>query len=165
MESWRQVKRRRGHVTDNAGLQSLLHIGGLSNMGLCDLLKAIRKLPSLPEASRHQINEVHAARFTTVRHVEPMPLVDSDGETYAWELCEPNLMLASVLGECPRLAEVYLNALRTKPMPWSLVLGWDEFAPGDKLKCNNRRKTMVLSYTFLELGQRVLCDDASWIVQ
>jgi hypothetical protein len=97
-------------VTDNAGLQSLLHIGGLSNMGLCDLLKAIRKLPSLPEASRHQINEVHAARFTTVRHVEPMPLVDSDGETYAWELCEPNLMLASVLGECPRLAEVYLNA-------------------------------------------------------
>jgi hypothetical protein len=46
--------------------------------------------------------------------------------------------------------------------PWSLVVGFDEFTPGNKLQADNRRKVMVLSYSFLELGQFSLCHNVVW---
>jgi hypothetical protein len=46
--------------------------------------------------------------------------------------------------------------------PWSLIVGFDEFSPGNKLQCDNRRKTMVLSFTFKELGQLALCKALVW---
>ncbi len=46
--------------------------------------------------------------------------------------------------------------------PWSLIVGFDEFTPGDKLQCDNRRKAMVLSFTFKELGQMSLCTAHVW---
>ncbi len=45
---------------------------------------------------------------------------------------------------------------------WSLIVGFDEFTPGNKLQCDNRRKTMVLSFTFKELGQMSLCKALVW---
>jgi hypothetical protein len=46
--------------------------------------------------------------------------------------------------------------------PWSLIVGFDEFTPGNKLQCDNRRKTMVLSFTFKELGQMSLSKAMVW---
>ena len=39
---------------------------------------------------------------------------------------------------------------------------FDEFAPGDKLKIDNARKAMVLSYSFRELGQEGLSNASLW---
>jgi hypothetical protein len=46
--------------------------------------------------------------------------------------------------------------------PWSLVLGFGEFAPGNKLQFDNRHKTIVLSFSLLELGQGALCQGFGW---
>ena len=47
--------------------------------------------------------------------------------------------------------------------PWSIAVGFDEFTPGDKLKVNNRRKSMVLSFSFVELGIWNLWSEAVWL--
>jgi len=47
--------------------------------------------------------------------------------------------------------------------PWSIIVGLDEYTPGNKTKLNNRRKCMVTSYSFLELGLENLGRDAAWM--
>ena len=63
------------------------------------------------------------------------------------------------------LAKLFLEAASAWPpspdQPWRLVIGFDEFAPGNKLNVNNRRKAMVLNYSFLELGHSIRLD-ACW---
>ena len=80
----------------------------------------------------------------------------TDGDPVDWPMAHPGLLLQLVLTEKPALQEVFARGLRkhpnTKDSPWSIVIGFDEFSPGDKLKTDNRRKTMVISFTFLELG-------------
>ena len=69
-------------------------------------------------------------------------------------------------GESTALQAVYASAMRDSPPtasnPWHLIIAWDEFVPGDKLHCDNRRKSMVLSFSFRELGQAALCHDWAW---
>ena len=49
-------------------------------------------------------------------------------------------------------------------MPWHVVVGYDEHVPGDKLKIKNLRKSMVLAFNFLELGEEVLQRDSTWFI-
>ncbi len=80
---------------------------------------------------------------------------------------DPNRLLAATIDVSPGLRALFLEAVSRSPPslehPWSLVVGFDEFTPGDKLNTDNRRKTMVLSYSFLELGQVALSHAASWM--
>ena len=42
------------------------------------------------------------------------------------------------------------------------MLGFDEYAPGNKLKIENERKVMNVSFSFKEMGQSALCSEVSW---
>ena len=96
-----------------------------------------------------------------------LTLPTESGE-YQWELLEPNLLLAHVVGSCPALQDVYRVALEAWPptpdRPWDLMVCYDEFAPGDMLDYDNTRKTMVLAFNFEQLGTAVLERDYSWMV-
>jgi hypothetical protein len=48
--------------------------------------------------------------------------------------------------------------------PWKLIIGWDEFVPGNPLAPDNRRKTMVVSFSFVELGQLALSCGSAWVI-
>ena len=104
------------------------------------------------------------ARFDEVAYSVEVPL--KTGGSWTWQLAEPNLLLAKMVNECSALACVYASALHESPpsreAPWHLVVAWDEFAPGDKLHADNRRKSMVLSFSFRELGQSALCHEWAW---
>ena len=67
---------------------------------------------------------------------------------------------------CEPMAELFAGALAENPpsleRPWHIILGFDEFAPGNKLKVDNSRKCMNLSFTFLEFGQSVWCTEVAW---
>ena len=58
-----------------------------------------------------------------------LTLPTEDGE-YEWELLEPNLLLAHVVGSCPALQDVYRVALEAWPptpeRPWDLMVCYDE---------------------------------------
>jgi hypothetical protein len=48
--------------------------------------------------------------------------------------------------------------------PWKLIIGCDEFIAGNALAPDNRRKTMVLSFSFVELGQVALSCGSAWMI-
>jgi hypothetical protein len=79
---------------------------------------------------------------------------------FEWEYASPTSLLQLTLMECPKLQTLYADALRLHPCredkPWSIVMGFDEFAPGSQLVVDNRRKAMNLYYNFLELGSHAL---------
>jgi hypothetical protein len=103
-------------------------------------------------------------RFEKVRHVEDVPLVS--GGSFSWEFADPGKLLSSALDESPGLRQVFSDAAERCPptisTPWSLLVGFDEFVPGNKLNFDNRRKMMVLSFSFVELGQAALSQAVVW---
>ena len=94
-------------------------------------------------------------RFAILAFAINMPKADSP-ETVEWTMLDPNRLLVEMGHSSARVNAVWAEAWAANPpsqaRPWSLVLGFDEFAPGNKLQVDNRRKMMVLSFTFMELG-------------
>jgi hypothetical protein len=99
-----------------------------------------------------------------VRCVETMPL--TVGGSFEWEFADPGKLLANMVARSPALNNLFAETASRHPpspdRPWSLVVGFDEFTPGNKLKVDNRRKTMVLSFSFLEFGQTALSKALAW---
>lgn len=94
-----------------------------------------------------------------------MPLLEL-GETFLWELVHPNRVVPRMVAESPLLADVFKRAIAeyqpSMEHPWRLVVAWDEFSPGNKLKVDNTRKCMNLSFSFVELGQTALTQNWAW---
>jgi len=103
-----------------------------------------------------------------------MPLLQSktlqvvDGETFDWEFLHPTQLLSFLVESDDGFRAMLAAAAERSPpsmaSPWHLVVGFDEFTPGNKLSSDNQRKTMVLSFSFLELGQTNLSSCSSWVV-
>jgi hypothetical protein len=89
-----------------------------------------------------------------------------DGSHLDWEFADPNRLLAEAVDHSPGLAAMVSDAVRRSPpsmaRPWSLIVGFDEFVPGNKLSTDNRRKAMVLSFTFRELGMAAMSSAIAW---
>ena len=96
-----------------------------------------------------------------------LPKDGGDG-TVAWEFADPSLLIPLILSKSSKLQDKYDLALRDHPCspqsPWNLIIGFDEFAPGDKLKAGNHKKTMDLYFNFVELGHAALSQAATWFV-
>lgn len=95
-------------------------------------------------------------------------LILEDGQTWRCMYASPSLTLQLTLSMCERFQAVYASALIAHPCsaerPWHVVMGFDEFAPGSQLQVDNARKCMNLYFNFLELGQRCLQQDCTWMV-
>jgi len=89
-----------------------------------------------------------------------------DGSHIDWEFADPNRLLAEAVDHSPGLAAMVSDAVRRSPPsmahPWSLIVGFDEFVPGNKLQSDPRRKAMVLSFTFRELGPAAMSSAIAW---
>ncbi len=74
-----------------------------------------------------------------------MPMIKL-GDTFIWEFVHPNRVVPQMVAESPLLASVFKRAIAEYPPsmehPWRLVIAWDEFAPGNKLKVDNSRMSM-----------------------
>lgn len=156
------TKRPRQGPASTDWLPHLLHLGGVSNAALAEILRKLKVVFSIPMVGggRSHIYETTQRRFLSLRRTLELPL--EGGGVYHWEFMDPSAMIGQSIAESPRLAEAFRASMLAHPCalssPWTLCVGFDEFAPGNKLKTDNRRKTMVLSVTFLQLGQAALCD-------
>ena len=113
---------------------------------------------------------LHAAfheKFDNLSHTIQLRLAGTGGGTFAWEFAHPGKLLAALVHEGVPLQRVFAPAAAANPpsmqRPCSLILAWDEFAPGNKLKADNRRKCMALSFSSLELGQSALFHEWAWV--
>jgi hypothetical protein len=151
-------------------LQRLVHVGGVSSRGLLELLEELRAthaegLPDTLPHTQHGIGETIHARFDAMSVELDMPLIVGDG-VFKWPLVDPNQLVARSIDFSSTLHDVFSDAVRLNPPsmtnPWSLVVGFDEFVPGNKFKIDNRRKCMNLHFSFKELGQHALCNELAW---
>ena len=100
---------------------------------------------------------LRAARFDRFDEVmRTIEVETDDGGTWTWPLCQPNLLFAIMASESAPFQQLIRESLRASPCsrerPWNLLVGFDEFVPGNKLQLQPSRKAMNLSFTFLELG-------------
>ena len=160
------VKRKRLDISDET-LQQLLHTRRISNQGLSRLLKKLSGKDNGPCENtivRH-LAEVNSAAFKTLGWEVPVLL--TDGRQWIWRLLDPCKTLAAIVEKSPGMQALYAQAWRRTPptpaTPWRVVLGFDEFTPGNKQSLDQTRKTMVVSYSFLELGQAALSRGRVWV--
>ena len=93
-------------------------------------------------------------------------IVLENGELFAWEYTEPVLLMQASLDVSPELQNRYAETLQMHPgtleQPWSLVLGFDELVPGDKLSGITSKKTMCVYFNFITLGAHTLTQACTW---
>ena len=152
-----EPKRQR---VDQAKLLQVVHAKGVSGRALTHIINTLTDA----EVSRHDVLTASKARFEQVKHQLRFPT--TDGGEVAFEVCEPKALLALLLdqNEITRrwFEEAWLAYPSTAATPWKLLVGWDEFTPGNKAALKNSRKMMTLSFSFMELRGR-LHHDHAWV--
>ncbi len=128
-------------------------------------LQSIVKSLTLEPFSHKVLRQENNAAFARVMVTEEYML--DDGTPFELALAEPTLLLQELVAASPDMQESFATAARQHPCslstPWSLALGFDEFKPGDKFSPLNKRKVMVSSFSFKELGNSSLCHDLLWV--
>ena len=151
-------KRPRLCVDSTDRLRDLLHHSTKS--GLAEILRIMRR----PDEETRGLKALTTIERSIAQSTLQRRSYETDrGTIFDWPFACPALLLARLV-QCPGLSRVWDCALREYPPSrhcWRLMLAYDEFSPGNKLKCDNRRKTMVLSFTFLELSP--LRESRKWI--
>ena len=124
-----------------------------SDLEIRRILAALEEIP----LSRQKLSSARHARLDEVVRVIEVETVG--GGQWQWHLCQPNLLFSTMVSESKPLQtllkEAFLSSPSSRERPWSLVVGFDEFVPGNKLQLQPSRKAMNLSFTFLELGSGI----------
>ena len=155
------AKKQRAAATSAKRLQGLMSEKGISH----DHLRAIanRLLDGDSQISKNSLTTAARAAFQEVRREIALPLVE--GGEHKWLVADPSLLVSATVRSSKRLEDIFVNAIRGRPStpetPWNLLFTWDEFTPGNVLRPDNRRKTMVVNMSFEELGD-ALHNDAAW---
>jgi hypothetical protein len=146
-------------------IPNLLHQGGVSMKGLASVIATLRGAdPSCIEWDRRVLGEVNQQLFHRIKCADAVRLLS--GVPWSWLYVDPGKLLTVLLSESAALQGLYDEAWARSPAtiqaPWSLVVAYDEFVPGNKLSTDQTRKTMVVSFTFLELGAAALSRGTVW---
>ena len=168
-----EAKRRKGG-RDQDVLSRLLFLGGVSNQGLLKIVRELQQQNLDVSNLSKRIGRAAAEPFERLKVTEQMPLQEqsrsassssSSAASFTWEFAEPNLLLQHLTTQ-PGMRDMFRRACREHPPSranmWQLVITFDEYTPGNKLRLQNERKCMVLNYSFLELGA-ALSSKISWI--
>ena len=143
-------------------LLSCLHTGGVTASGLRQILQ--RSASGPPLAGRNALLRANHARFISL--AETLHVPRHDGTIFDWKIVNPNLLVCDLVSSSQVLQELYAEGLRNHPVSadnmWNAIVSFDEFTPGNKRSLRNARKTMVFSFTFLELGPAGLCHELAW---
>ena len=124
-------------------LQDLLHVGGVSISGLANLLSRVGPDKSCSTSLR----DVNLDRFRALHTVLHVPL--HSGELFAWEIVDLSKALPAYLAHSAGLRQLYAEAAARSPptlaRPWSAVVAFDEFVPGNKLQDFSQLAPRVLA--------------------
>ena len=156
--------RREAQSSGQSSNPNLLHTGSTSRNGLALIIKKLKDVED-PSALNHEsLLCQEMAGFEAIRVSESFIL--EDGSEWTWDYCEPCLLLAKALEASEPLQSMYDRAFAASPGggAWHLVIAFDEFTPGSLHKPVNLRKSMVLGFNFLELGQEALSQELTWML-
>ena len=107
-----------------------------------------------------------SARFDKVVHAEHLAMQGGAAD-FKWEFADPGKLLPLVIEESQVLSDVFARAISehrpTRENPWDVIITFDEFCPGNKLRIDNRRKCMNLAMSFKQLGASALSQNWAWL--
>ena len=139
-----------GSDTRLARVQRVLSIGTTSDANLASIMRQFERM----KPSRECVHFARHAKFDSIKHVMKVPL--QEGGHFDWSMCHPGLLLTRIVSESFALQAAFGEALQRHPCapdhPWHLMVGFDEHIPGNKLSLMPARKSMNLSFSFVELG-------------
>lgn len=114
-------------------LQGMLHLGGVSITGLSEILS---RVGNIENCSATLLRDVNWEGFLQVRKVLPLTL--ASGEAFLWEIADLSKVLPAYLAKSDALRSLYAQAATKSPptlgRPWSAVVAFDEFVPGNKMQ-------------------------------
>ena len=114
--------------------------------------------------SRHKIAQVYHAEVLQLLTTMELPHRTESDRMVTIEYLDPARLLMYLVEKCPRLQEWYAVAANKHRGIWSVAVTFDEYVPGDKLKCNNFKKGMTVGHNFLELGREHFYCLSSWLI-
>jgi len=107
-----------------------------------------------------------SARFDKVVHAEHLAMQGGAAD-FKWEFADPGKLLPLFIEESQVLSDVFARAISehrpTRENPWDVIITFDEFCPGNKLRIDNRRKCMNLAMSFKQLGASALSQNWVWL--
>ena len=113
---------------------------------------------------RKILTDANHSKFNEMKCTLSLPR--TSGPDINVDFIDPCKLLVALINESPAVAASYAEAYRRSPPSvgnkWHLVVGFDEFVPGNKLAVDHSRKTMVISFTFRELGQTAVNNGMLW---
>ncbi len=117
---------------------------------------------------RHMVCCTYNQKSRAAPLLRSMDLELTDGSNFKLEYLSPSALLTHRVESDSAFTTLMCTAVSNSPptalKPWRILIGFDEYIPGNKLQYDNRRKVMVLSFTFLEFGQEALSESAAWSV-
>ena len=146
----------------NEDLRRLLHVSRCSKSSLEKILSSL----SITKNTRKRLREANAAPMQGLEVATPV--VMDDGTESTLYFADPAAFLDTYVRRSRVMQEALTAALAkhgapTIEKPWSMVVGLDEFVPGNQFRPDNARKTMVVSFTFHELGALAIQCDSCWL--
>ena len=143
---------------------SLTGVGGsVLFVNMRRLLKKLDEANLGDGITREHIAAASSERFDKIKVTETYELYD--GKEFVLEFAEPALLIAELVASSEGLTKAYTEAIRNYgSVSWRAIVAFDEFAPGNKLRVDNRRKAMNCYVSFLELGQHCLAESAAWAI-
>jgi hypothetical protein len=159
--------RRRPHA--ELRISDIRELRDVSRDKFLQFLKTVRENPSLLATLCHRgartwMHDLHR-RLDSVLVISTYELKEDAG-TYTLESCDPGELVQLLCIDAPKLGQLYMAAHRKMPSsrerPWHIVLGFDEFLPGNPTAGQHSKKTMCLYFNFVELGHATLVESATW---
>lgn len=157
------AKQRRAAPYGESKISRVLHVGGISLQGLSKIAKQLCD-DGQDRYSKRALAAINQEAWDIVACSVKLPM--AAGGDFDWTFADPAKLLGVLVADSWELQEVFARAAARTPCsreaPWSVVLAFDEFTPGDSRKPKNDRKSMVCSFTFLELGADLLSEELAW---
>ena len=131
--------------------RAIEHVPAFNKLTRADKQAILNALDSADEIRKghRQLDSDYFSNINKVITVHEFRCVDNS--TYSLPYADPNLLLQILLEQCPLLRERYRLAVRAHGTHWHVVMGFDEFCPGDKLSFDSSNKIMCLYFSFKEL--------------
>ena len=154
-------------------LSDLCGVGNVSTSGLARILRAVNERGSAGVAcSASSVARAVQADLDVSTPYGPcmqqLQLRKSGGGTFDWTACHPAALLTYLCKSAPAFEQFLIEKLETVPCsqarPWDIAVFFDECSPGNLLRTDQTRKSMLLYFGVVSWGVQIMSKENNWLL-
>ena len=148
-------------------INAIAGVGGVSERTLLRIARLLEEAPELHGELSSRQAVASASLSLLGRCVDTVALPLRGAAARPWPIASPSTCMRFFCESSDSFASMVLAAERACPNslanPWRMVLYSDELTPGNPLRADNRRKTMIWYWSILEYGRHNLQKVEAWL--